>query len=64
VVDDSGPGDLEDEQELDPSEFMEDMSGVAEEDMEEDEGEEEYENEESIEMTGMPEIGEVVSLAE
>jgi len=69
VIDDSGPGDLEDEGELDPSKYMENMSGEMEEDeMEEvimeDEEEEVEEVEDSIEMSGLPEISDVVSMAE
>ena len=70
VIDESGPGDLEDEGELDPSKYMENMSGDMEEEEEmeevimEDEEEEVEEVEESIEMSGLPEISDVVSMAE
>ena len=71
MIDESGPGDLEDEGELDPSKYMENMSGDVEEeeeDMEEvimeDEEEEVEEVVESIEMSGLPEISDVVSMAE
>ena len=79
LIDESGPGDLEDEGELDPSKYMENMSGEMEEEEEmeevimEDEEEEIEEVEEieeieevgeSIEMSGLPEISDVVSMAE
>jgi len=66
VIDDSGPGDLEDESELDPSKYMENMSGDIDDEMEEVvmEEEEEEEVEEEIEMVGLPEISDVVSMAE
>ena len=70
VIDESGPGDLEDESELDPSKYMENMSGEMEDDEEmeevimEDEEEEIEEVEDSIEMSGLPEISDVVSMAE
>ena len=35
MIDDSGPGDLEDESELDPSKYMENMSGDIDDEMEE-----------------------------
>ena len=59
MIDDSGPGDLEDESELDPSKYMENMSGDIDDEMEEEE-----EVEEEIEMVGLPEISDVVSMAE
>ena len=46
VIDDSGPGDLEDESELDPSKYMENMSGDIDDEMEEVVMEEEEEEEE------------------
>ena len=61
MIDDSGPGDLEDESELDPSKYMENMSGDIDDEMEEVVMEEE---EEEIEMVGLPEISDVVSMAE
>ena len=70
VIDESGPGDLEDESELDPSKYMENMSGEMEDEEEmeevimEDEEEEVEEVVESIEMSGLPEISDVVSMAE
>ena len=67
MIDDSGPGDLEDESELDPSKYMENMSGDIDDEMEEvvmEEEEEEEEVEEEIEMVGLPEISDVVSMAE
>ena len=73
MIDESGPGDLEDEGELDPSKYMENMSGEMEEEEEmeevimedeEEEVEEVEEVEESIEMSGLPEISDVVSMAE
>ena len=62
MIDDSGPGDLEDESELDPSKYMENMSGDIDNEMEEVVMEEE--EEEEIEMVGLPEISDVVSMAE
>ena len=62
MIDDSGPGDLEDESELDPSKYMENMSGDIDDEMEEVVMEEE--EEEEIEMVGLPEISDVVSMAE
>ena len=59
MIDDSGPGDLEDESELDPSKYMENMSGDIDDEMEEEE-----EEVEEIEMVGLPEISDVVSMAE
>ena len=66
MIDDSGPGDLEDESELDPSKYMENMSGDIDDEIEEVvmEEEEEEEVEEEIEMVGLPEISDVVSMAE
>ena len=68
MIDESGPGDLEDEGELDPSKYMENMSGDVEEEEEEMEEvimeDEEEEVVESIEMSGLPEISDVVSMAE
>ena len=67
MIDDSGPGDLEDESELDPSKYMENMSGDIDDEMEEvvmEEEEEEEVVEEEIEMVGLPEISDVVSMAE
>ena len=64
MIDDSGPGDLEDESELDPSKYMENMSGDIDDEMEEVVMEEEEEVEEEIEMVGLPEISDVVSMAE
>ena len=67
MIDDSGPGDLEDESELDPSKYMENMSGDIDDEMEEEEEEEVEEVEEveeEIEMVGLPEISDVVSMAE
>ena len=67
MIDESGPGDLEDESELDPSKYMENMSGdMEEEEMEEVimEDDEDEVVEESIEMSGLPEISDVVSMAE
>ena len=52
MIDDSGPGDLEDESELDPSKYMENMSGDIDDEMEEvvmEEEEEEVEEEEEEE---------------
>ena len=63
MIDDSGPGDLEDESELDPSKYMENMSGDIDDEMEEVVMEEE-EVEEEIEMVGLPEISDVVSMAD
>lgn len=67
MIDESGP-DLEDEHELDPSTFMEDISGADVEGIEGD-GEESIiedieDGDESIEITGMPQIGDVMSIAE